>query len=358
MSTLNCPVFRVEKFAKNPNSDNLCVINGPQGPLQFLEGDFKVGDLACFVPADSIVDTKRPEFAWLADRADSSGSYRVRGIRLRKIPSVGLILRAPDIVNGLRVQVGDNLAPYFQVNKYEPPVATYLHSDESPAPVQVPIYDIENTWNLAGASVDVFDNEDYKETIPLEKYHSYWLITEKIHGCNFKCFKNEDGVHVGSRSRWTKPGNVWWDAYNKQAVKLNDIMDATGWVLFGEVFGKVQDITYGVNGVSLKLFDAYDPVRCRFVSPRDLYDVLLRLKATDLYVPVLNQFIGTYEDALKKAEEFRSGKSTICDAFIREGVVLRPAQEEVLTVGKYAGRLITKLVSPEYLSRNGGTENH
>jgi len=113
MSTFKCPVVRIDKIGKHPNADTLCVWNGPQGPLVFKEGQFKNGDLAVFVPADSLVDLSRSEFQFLAgDKKE--GLFRVRGIKLRGVPSVGLLLDA----SGLNE--GDDGAERYGVTKYVP----------------------------------------------------------------------------------------------------------------------------------------------------------------------------------------------------------------------------------------------
>jgi hypothetical protein len=113
MSEFTCPVVRVGKVGKHPNADTLSIWNGPQGPIVFRTGDFNDGDFACFVPIDSLVNTGRPEFSFLASKA-KDGIYRIRGLKLRGIPSVGLLLKCPS-----GAHVGDNLAGHFEVTKYE-----------------------------------------------------------------------------------------------------------------------------------------------------------------------------------------------------------------------------------------------
>jgi RNA ligase (TIGR02306 family) len=362
LSTLSCPVIRLGKFADNPNSDSLCVFNGPQGPLQFKKGDLKEGDLVCFIPADSMVPVVRPEFAFLSKQAGNDGYARVRGIKLRGIPSVGLLIRCPDgfVGNGLSVKLepGMDLSLYYGIKKYEPPKTHSFHTDstaaEPPGGLSVsPTYDIENNWFFEGAK-DQFVKEDVKY------YYCDWFVTEKIHGCNTRLYMDQHGkVHVGSRNRWVNPGNVWHQAYEKYKVVLDELMKKNPQtIFFGEVYGKVQDLTYGVDGIDFRLFDAYDVVSNRYWSPHALMSELAQIvNGLELYVPVIGKFTGKYEDVLEACKSMCNGVSMIDGKTIREGVVLRPHNHDTIILGhKGVGRFITKVINPDYLSRNNGTE--
>lgn len=372
MSTFSCPVIRIEKFADNPNSDSLCVINGPQGPLQFKKGELKIGDLACFIPADSLVPVARPEFAFLAKDADKDGYARIRGIRLRKIPSVGLLLRCPDVIaipgkdaqgeprsTFVPIRPGDDLQHWYGVKKYEPPQTHSFHTDSTQAAgpkdiLRSPTYDVENLWQFEGA---VIENSS---ELALD-YVCRWSLTEKIHGCNFRCYTDNEGiVHIGSRNRWVNSGNVWHEAYEKYKHLLDPLMQQNpGTIFFGEVFGKVQDLTYSVDGVDLRLFDSFNTKTNRYNAIGELGRMLLGVpNALSLLVPQVSQVSGNLRYALEEAKKVCSGVSLIDGKTMREGVVVRPVSTEVMVFGKDPMRLMTKVVSPEYLSRLNGTEEH
>lgn len=362
MSTFTCPVIRLTKFADNPNSDTLCIFNGPQGPLQFKKGEFKVGDLACFVPADSLVPVDRPEFAFLAKDA-MDGLVRVRGIRLRGLPSVGLLVRTPDVAvsNGLSciVSEGSDLKDWFGIKKYEPPQTHSFHTSSlhaaPPGDLSVsPTYDVENIWQYSGSVVA-------GTNIQALDFQSNWSITEKIHGCNFRIYMDGLGnVHVGSRSRWVKGDNVWTQAYEKYKNILDTLLRLNPkTIFFGEAFGKVQDLTYSVVGVDLRLFDSYNTEFNQYNSIGELGRMLSQvIDGLSLMVPFVCNVSGTFDMALQEASKYRSGVSLIDGKTMREGVVVRPVNEEVLVFGKEPMRLMSKVISPEYLSRHGGTEEH
>jgi RNA ligase (TIGR02306 family) len=339
--------------------------------LQFKKGEIKVGDLACFIPADSLVPVSRPEFAFMAGKADESGYARVRGIRLRKLPSVGLLLRCPDgiiLPNAAgtptwshKVQAGDDLQHWYGIKKYEPPQTHSFHTSSLPsAPPpglsRSPSYDVENLWQYEGAVLDG------SSELALD-YSCKWSISEKIHGCNFRMYRDPEGVvHIGSRNRWVKEegGNVWWAAYRRYESLLVSLMAKNpNTIFFGEVFGKVQDLTYSESGVDLRLFDSYNTQTNRYNSIGDLTGMLLGVEnAITLLVPTVSLFTGSLRMAIEEAKKLCSGKSLIDGTTMREGVVVRPVTQELLVFGKDPMRLMTKVVSPEYLSRLNGTEEH
>ncbi len=355
MSTFKCPVVRIGKFAKNPKSDTLMIWNGPQGPIQFKDGDYKEGDLAVFVPADAMVPLADDRFSHLS-KTGGKDRFRVRGIRLRGLPSVGLLVHPPDGLNE-----GDDAAEALDIQKYEPPQTHSFHTNSLEASTPhgartVPVYDVENPWNLEGCVVEGGTTEALN-------YLGVWSITEKIHGCNMKIYRDSEGVvHVGSRTRWVKDmeGNVWWEAYRRNQSILDQLLKANpNCVFFGEVYGKVQDLHYGQDkGVDLVLFDMFDTQTGRFFGSSKLYTELLRIPGgAGLAVPVIHPSVrGTLKEAIEYARTVCSGQSLLDKNTIREGVVIRLTGEDLLAYGAKTTRLMTKVVSPEYLSRKDGTE--
>lgn len=339
MSTFKCPVVRIDKIGKHPNADNLSIWNGPQGPLVFKNGQFKDGDLAVFVPADSLVDLSRNEFQFLAgDKKE--GLFRIRGIKLRGIPSVGLILPA----NGL--SEGDDGAQIYGVTKYVPEQthSFFTSSDQAPTPngVYVPTYDVENHWQfektlIEGTSVECMD------------FETTWHISQKIHGCNAKYFMDKEGkIHAGSRARWVAGDNAWTHALTKEHDLISRILkENPNCVLFGQVYGKVQDLSYGQENVGFVPFDLYDTKLNKF----------LPASALMTFCPPSQLFVGTLRGAIDEARQQFCDMSFMADGKnISEGAVIRPLYHDLFTSGRSRMRLITKVVSDKYLSRKNGTE--
>lgn len=106
-------VVRVNEVLKHPNADRLEII--PIGGYQAVvgKGNFKVGDLAVYIPPDSIVPQK-PEYSFVWER-DGGGNLRdippdaevpekyrrVTVKRLRKEYSEGLLMpMSQDLIIG------------------------------------------------------------------------------------------------------------------------------------------------------------------------------------------------------------------------------------------------------------------
>lgn len=356
-----CPVVRVGKTGKHPNADTLRIWNGPQGPICFKEGQFTEDSLAAFVPLDSLVDCARPEFNFLkADKEDST-IVRVRAIKLRGKPSVGLLVSVPE---GL--SVGDDASAALGVTRYVPPQTHSFGTDSSSAPAPKDVfglseYDVENIWNI-----DQFASLDGKTTSQTEME---WSLSEKIHGCNARFTYNKDGWHMGSKRRWvkldaTRP-SVWERAFNnlcagKSEDWLGDFKSlADRYVLFGEVYGSVQDLHYGANDtVKLVFFDMYDKTECKFVEANKVNWVLNQYGLPA--VPDLGKVKGNLSLAVELARDMlnenpmsRMHPGTIC-----EGIVIRPTFDDLLVNGNRGPvRLAVKVISDAYHQRNGAEDN-
>src|SRR4051812_40930881 len=112
-STHKVEVFRVEHLQKHPNGDFLNILrvfDNYQAVVRI--SDFKVGDLACYVPPDNILPDK-PEYAFL------KGRLRIKATRFRGIMSQGLVLPAPK-----GAKEGDDVAEALGISHYVPKTNT------------------------------------------------------------------------------------------------------------------------------------------------------------------------------------------------------------------------------------------
>ena len=145
-----------------------------------------------------------------------------------------------------------------------------------------------------------------------------------------------------------RPSKVdpWW--LIAQRLDLETKLKKTpGMVLYGEIYGHVQDLTYSVpedEVVRFAAFDVYDSNNKRWLS----YDQM-KLFCAMLDIPTVPElYVGRYTRA--NVDLFRLGKSTLDGKTIREGIVVRRLNEGV------RGRAVLKRVSEDYKLRNGGTE--
>lgn len=196
MSTHSVDVLKVEEVLKHPNADALEIIKAYDYECVVKLGDFKPGDLFLFIHPDSMVDTKREEFAFLAPKANEEGKARIRSIRLRQVRSYGLVLKAPK-----EAKLGDNYWDKLGIEQYEPPFQRRGVTGEggvksgyqAKAPAIVaPVPDPENIRR-------------FKNVIPEGENVMY---TAKTHGSFFRATYQDGEFHVGSKNTWKmKPGN-------------------------------------------------------------------------------------------------------------------------------------------------------
>jgi RNA ligase (TIGR02306 family) len=156
VDTHKAECVRIE-LGPHPNADKLEVARIFGFTCCVAKDQFKDGQLAVYIQPDSVVDSTRPEFEFLA------GHERIRVKRLRGIVSMGLLLPAPD-----GAQEGEDFADYFGVTHYEPPLpgSSCGEVEGGPVGIYAPKYDVESMFR-------------HKHLfIPGEEV----IATEKIHG--------------------------------------------------------------------------------------------------------------------------------------------------------------------------------
>jgi RNA ligase (TIGR02306 family) len=361
VSTHEVKVYRIAEIEPHPNAHSLGLVRIEGFTAIVRLGDFKPGDLAAYIEPDYVVpDTE--QFAFL------QGKLRIRCKRLRGTWSQGLLIHAP---SGARE--GECVMERLGVTRYEPPMVGVrgprgagglLGNDGTERPhaslTGLSAYDLEN-WRK------------HKNTLtPGERVY----ITEKLHGCNGRFSYRAGRMWVGSRNQWKRSGeltavqrflarvrralvtvlpiirrlwrpypdlragNVWW-----RALKTNPWIEAfcranQDCVLYGEVFGSVQDLKYGAKDGEV-FFRAFDVLRgTKWVDAEEF----ARMLPAEHRVPVL--FEGEY-CPVKTEELSRLEKSTLAD-HLAEGIVIKPAAERWCD---RVGRVALKLVSDRYLER-------
>lgn len=327
MSEFHVRVVRVGDIEKHPNADTLSITNVDDYPVILRTGDFKPGDLAIYIPIDAIVPETEP-FAFLA------GHRRIKAKKLRGVFSMGLLIPPPASLPTEKVEVGTNVQAELGIEKYDPEAgfsgeAKALGEEMETDPGFLPKFtDIEGLRRYRGI---LKDGEEV-------------ALTEKLHGASAKYVFRDGRLWVASNRRFWKPdaSTIWNQAAND--LRLAERLAAhPNIAIYGEVYGQVQDLKYGVaSGVRLALFDAMDTTTRRYL---DFGDFLALAKALDLpTVPVL--YRGPWSDDLRAMSE---GKSTIAN-HVREGFVVRPVKERY---DHACGRVIFKLVGEGYLLRKG-----
>jgi len=323
MSEFHVEVVTIGPVRKHPNADTLSITAINDGyPVIFRTGDFQEGDKAVYLPVESLVPLTDPRFAFLAGKDKPKERERIRAKRLRGIFSMGLLTKAdPAWV------VGQNVQNDLNITKYEPPEPLGIGGEDIKDPGFFPHYT---------------DIEGLRRFPHLLKEGEEVVITEKLDGVNGRWLWREEQCWVGSHNLFKKenPDNLWWKAALQE--QLPEKLKSFPWVgVYGEVYGSVQSLHYGLPAgkVKLALFDAIDTRTRSFYNDAE-FEALCKTLGVPR-VPVL--YRGPWSDALRGLAE---GSSTLAN-HVREGIVIRPVVERFEEA--LGGRLILKLHGEGYL---------
>jgi RNA ligase (TIGR02306 family) len=340
-------VAEISNIRPHPNADKLelCDVNGWQ--LAIGKGKYKNGDKIVYVPDESIVPAEWAVKWNIQQYLKGANNDRVGKIKLRGEASFGLPV---DIPEGVNWEVGENVAEYFGITKYEPPIKTTCGDADKENSLVQRYTDIDNLRHYP----KVF--EDGEEVI----------VTEKCHGTNSRVGMI-DGVEVAASMSFPRKrpcklvndtlvpcdldspevkGNTYWFPWSIPEVRnliygIYEETKAKQILLYGEVFGNSiqKGHSYGhVSDIAFLAFDLlingkylnYDEFRAYC----DKYNVGV--------CPII--YRGPYD--INKIKEISGGKSVLDNATVREGVVVQPVIERQ---HPKVGRLKMKYVSDDYL---------
>ena len=314
-------VVRLVALEPHPNADTLSITMVHGGyPCIVRTAEWAPGDLAVYIPVDSVVPDA-PAFAFLR------GHRRIRASRLRGIFSMGLLVKPePDMAEG------DDVGERLGIVRWEPEadtLSTYAECEPAPKGYVIPCYT---------------DIEGYRRHRDVLQLGEDVVITEKIHGANARYMHDGARLWVGSRTQLKRddPGNMWWNVA-REIDLAGRLAAAPMHVFFGEVYGQVQDLKYGVQqGADFRFFDVFDIAHGHYL---DYHDALVvgTLACGLTCVPEL--YRGPWSPDLVRHAE---GQSTFAD-HVREGIVIKPVRERY----DHMGRVILKQHGEGYLTRKG-----
>lgn len=328
MSTHAVKIIEIGEIKPHENAERLEIV--PIGGWQAVvkKGDFKRGDRAVYIEPDYVVPTARPEFSFLAK--DGKDAHRLKAVRLRGALSFGLLIHLPSDLSSRAV--GDNVMDDLGIVRWVPPVRPFrggsddheLPQDQAPK-VFAPKFDLENIINFMDI---VTDGEPV-------------VVTEKIDGGNAK-FTCVDGTFfMGSRNRWLRPDR---DHFQSRSCKAHPEIEAwcranPGLVLYGEVYGPVQALRYGLREPRFAAFAAlmHDG---SWMDQADLR-VSLHVHGTPI-APLLYE--GPFDLSIIRdlaEQDSRIGPK----GHMMEGVVIVPAKERR---HEEIGRVALKYISNRY----------
>jgi tRNA-binding EMAP/Myf-like protein len=391
MSEFKVEVVRLQEITKHPGADKLSITTIHDGyPCIIKTGDFKPGDLAVYIPVDALVPVSRPEFAFL-DEGKSKAQYRIKARRLRGIFSMGLLIPAPE-----GAKEGDDLQVHFGIEKYLPEaekepgnpansmtatkrqirkemseftfklntittgvlitcwLSCVLVSEDFPHAVFTLLaiatltgaY-LTHLWDVARnrkPPIPVYDIEGLRRYKNAFEEGEEVYISEKIHGANCRHLHTGRHFWIASRETFrTDTQNDWYKVAEKYGLK-EKLAKHPNMVLFGEVYGKVQDLQYGVPADERIRYAAFDVMNVKTREYLSVDAFLAFCKELDIpVVPTL--YRGPWKADLVSLAE---GKTTMPGAnHVREGIVIKPVIERK----SHMGRVILKLHGEGYLTR-------
>lgn len=349
-------LVRVGKFGAHPNAHSLSITQVYGQNVIFRTGGFQEGDLAVFIPPDSVLPTD-PEHPLLKDNPGLKPGHRVGAVRLRGIFSNGFMVPAKILFAEEELKdipVGTHVAERIGVTKYEDEGDRLSTRGDNERDLgYMPCY-----TDIEGWPKNRYVIPEGEEVV----------LTEKIHGANARfCFRDGRlwvGSRTGVKAQYVRPdgteGNLWWnvaknmDLENKfQKLCLSPLTHQNNFdvVLFGEVYGQVQDLKYGVNsGAIFRLFDTWSTSLGRY-NDWDVTCAIAHVMGLEL-VPEL--YRGPWKPEL---EDLRNGPSVLYPGHVREGYVVKPTHERFAQYNPenrhaFTGRVIFKFVSEDFKLRN------
>ena len=308
------------KLEPHPNADRLEIARVWNYTCCVQRRQFQDGEFAAYIPPDSVVDTTRPEFAFL--KKDGRDSERIRVKKLRGIVSMGLLMPRPD-----GAIIGDDVAEFYGVKHWEP-LDTTTGGENVPAPPgYYPNYDVDTMYRYAHL---------FEEGEPV-------IITEKVHGASARYCCVDGQMFCGSKNLWKKEDDrsIWWRALRRNPQVEEFCRANPDITVYGEVFGWVQSLRYGRNAgeVDIAVFD--------LLRGSEWIGALVAREVAPYlpWVPVV--FAGPF--VKEHAFEIAEGRSLVPGAnHFREGVVVKPLAERT---DPEIGRVQLKIVSSEYLEK-------
>lgn len=389
-------VIQITEIKPHGNAERLEIVPIEGFQAVVAKGQFKVGDLAYYVPPDSIVPD-RAEYSFLWGDATFEGGTpikkrRIGAKKLRGEWSEGLLMPVRRWVPGspfgavdgednqvFEVACGDDVASILGIEHYNPPEpgeSTAAGSNEGNAKKwrlprtyggwkQLILSWLRGERREGGISLPTYDVDNFKKYQNTFQAGEQVIVTEKIHGSNARyCYKPglfgmEGKMYAGSRNLWKAPGSTcaWRRALNHNAWIEKWCREHPGYALFGEITPTQKGFDYGskegksgeVPYIKFFVFDVRKPDG-KWAERNELDGLFnapgIALWFGEVSVPFL--YAGPFD--LKEIQTLVDGKTTVPGAnHIREGIVIKSVPERTVS---HLGRAQLKLVSNAYLEKS------
>jgi RNA ligase (TIGR02306 family) len=363
MSSLIVEVVNVDDVAVHDNADSLEIATIKGWYCVVGKDQFKAGDKAIYIPIDSVISEPTLSTIFPANSKIKPNNGRIKTIKIRGSISQGLLLPLDKVGIDADTPVGTDVAAKLGITKFEPPLDKSSWTSRGLAPT--------SKRNINPNFSKYTGIENFKNYSSLFEEGEQVVITEKIHGTNFRC----GYVPVVANTLWKKIKLAlrltpkYEFVYGSHNVQLNNILlhnepyDKScgnlyadmvmkyrlrellkpGEVLYGEIYGDgiQKNYSYGCKNCEHKLV-VFDIMRDgQYSNSEQVRGWCVRYQMD--MVPILYEGEFDYE----QAKALTIGDSVLCPSQkVREGIVIKP---EVESNHPNVGRKILKLISDQYL---------
>jgi len=367
MSTYKVPLTTILEIMPHGNADSLVVYKVYGFEVIGKLGQYQIGSQVIFIPPDSIVPPEVESKIFGKDSKIKLLKSRVRQIRLRGRPSLGLIV-SPEILGIINGELEKDYAEELNIKKYEPPVVfdSRPQGQRTPKPLCNPLFQEYHGVENVKWWPDLFKDEDI-------------IVQTKLHGTNarlaylpsipntlkkkiLKFFgllpKNEyvygsNRVELTNRSGYT--GFYGKDLYGETLNKVKAFNKLkAGETIYGEIIGPgIQaNYHYGHKELHFVLFDVkklQEDGSQVWLNPEEV-EAYAKERGFD-FVPVI--YTGKFDKEL--IDKLSTGPCDYYPQHIKEGVVVK-SRYNYNDLKMKANKRALKFINPQYLDDKSNSD--
>ena len=341
----------IEFISVHPQADRLEIAKCRGLGFQMVvpKGMYQVGQEVLYIPVDSLLPRELSDQLGVTKFLAGAQHNRVKTVQLRLEPSQGILADPAILISrGIALTAApEEITSALGVTKYEPPIKITSGGNLVPLPPGISIYDIEGAERVPEMYTALLDQ-------PV-------VITEKLEGTNISVYINlesgETFINQRSNAIVCAPGEM--NSYCETAVKAGMVEAAKTLrsllpkedqflAIYGEMLGPgINGNIYEFKDLQIRIYDMR--ILRHFFPWQQMREFALQTGLP--LVPVISEGPTLREWlAGRTLVQASSGLSAINPKTLREGVVIKPLQEQRV---RGVGRLIIKQRDPVYLAKTG-----
>ncbi len=364
MSELIVEIVKIKDITNHPNADRLDLATIKGWQCVIAKDSFKKGDKVVYLPIDSILPFEIENKIFPPESKIKLTKSRIRTIKIRGAISQGMIVPLKSLGLTEDIKIGTDVKEKLGILKYDPPPQKGTYIDGGVSKV---------SKKQKNPHFKKYTNIDHVKNYPETMKNLNVIITEKIHGSNYR----GGYVKIGRLNIWKRflklfslvpeyefvfgSHNVQLQGllkhFKKTFYKTNIYLDITKQynlekklkpyeVIYAEIYGfnLQKNYSYGCKQNEFKMV-VIDVMICdRYLNKEDAIQFCVE---RDLpFAPVL--YKGIYSQEV--IDKYVDGKSVLAPKYqpVREGIVITTMQEQITHIG----RGILKYINPKYLLKD------